>query len=416
MIADFKRCLLLTWLVLMSPIVISAEDELFLVNIDSLPQKRLVMVGFPDRTLTRVIRGGPGRSYRRRGSYQSSTWAKKIVNQLAKQHQLEVATQWPITELGEHCAVMVAPADKPLEKVLAELSSDQRLTISQPVMRYRTQMLPHRDPYFPLQGNLRQMRIDSIHSRTTGREVSIALIDTGVDLDHPDLKDQIGLYRNFIQSPSGEFPKEIHGTAMAGIIAAQSNEEGIVGVAPDVKLWPLRACWSENPGDLEAQCNSLTLALALNTAIQLHPDIINLSLTGPEDPLLRRLIEKAVDQGIIVVAAEPQQYGPESGFPADMPEVITVRQPGYIPSDPQADRKRCVAAPGEKILTTFPGATYNLISGSSASTAHISGLIALLLQVQPNLSPSDIQNVVWRAYSRQPLSVVDASMALKIIE
>ncbi len=415
---NMKDCLLLLMVSFFSAWAVWAQEDGLLVDVHQLPAERAILVGFPDHHLSRIAVGGPGRSYRKRGTYQSSRWAKKKIHQLAVTCRLKVATQWPITELGEHCAVLIVPEKTPLDKVITELTRDQKLTIAQPVMGFKTQLMPHQDPYYPLQNNLHLMNIDSVHLEVTGKKITVALIDTGVDLNHPDLKGRIGLHKNFIQSPETRFSDEIHGTAMAGIIAAQSNRQGIVGVAPEVTLWPMRACWPAKPGSSEAYCNTLSLALALNEAIILAPNIINLSLTGPEDPLLRRLILKAVEKGIIVVAAKPTDFGPHVGFPADMEEVITVRQPGYIPELPGAGGKpfkKCIAAPGEEILTTFPNGTYNFISGSSASTAHISGLVALLLEKKADLSPKKIQKILWRAYSRQPLPVVDASIAIRLI-
>jgi len=109
--------------------------------------------------------------------------------------------------------------------------------------------------------------------------------------------------------------------------ARPDNGTGIAGIAPDAEVYALRACWPDKPGSLAAHCNSFTLALALDQAIRLDSRIVNLSLSGPEDPLLRQLIEKALAKGIIVIAAVPgkDQIG---GFPANIPGVIAVGQGG----------------------------------------------------------------------------------------
>ena len=85
----------------------------------------------------------------------------------------------------------------------------------------------------------------------------------------------------------------------------------------------IRACWPEQPSSLSARCNSYTLALALNQAIRMDSRIINLSLSGPEDPLLRALVQRAIDKGIIVIAAVPAK-GDAGGFPANVPGVIAM--------------------------------------------------------------------------------------------
>lgn len=402
-------------IILLMPMAIFGKEDSNLIEVQNLPAERLVLVTFPDRSLNHVFVGGPGRGYRRRGTYGSSTWAKNVSRKLAADYQLEVASQWPITELGEHCAVLLVPPQQSLQKVIATLDRDDRVAEVQSMNVFQTQNLPHDDPYYPLQDNLRLMKVDTAHTFATGRKINIAIIDTGVDLKHPDLKSRITWHKNFIHTRTTTFNEEIHGTAVAGIIAAQADQQGIVGVAPDVTLWPIRACWSAESGDLAARCSSLSLALALNSAIQLKPHIINLSLTGPKDPLLRRLIRIALDKGIVVVAAKPEKSGPNVGFPANMDRVITACLPQQLaPSEKGQDR--CLAAPGHNILTTFPGDTYNFLSGSSASTAQISGIVALLLELDPKLSTDEIQDILRRSYNGQSLSVVDVSFAMELMK
>jgi len=392
-----------------------AKEAFFQVDVHAMAAERLVLVTFPDRSINRrLVIGGPGRGYRPRGPYPGSTWAKNLSEEVARDHDLKVATQWPITELGEHCAVLVVPAQKPLEEVLDDLAKDERVASVQPMNLFQTQNIHPDDPYFPLQKNLQTMNIVAAHSLATGREISIAVIDTGVDLTHNDLSRRISTYRDFVKTSQSSFNEEIHGTAIAGIIAAQANHQGILGVAPDVILWPMRACWTEKAGDLAASCSTLSLAIALNTAIKMRPHIINMSLTGPDDPLLRRLIQKGIDEGIVVVAAKPVHKAPNAGFPANMRDVIAVCEAEL--SVPKAGQEKpCLAAPGKHILTTFPKGTYNFIDGSSASTAHISGLVALLLELDPSLTPQGVRKILWQAYRQNKLPVVDAGFAMKLI-
>lgn len=159
-----------------------------------------------------------------------------------------------------------------------------------------------------------------------------------------------------------------------------------------------------------AVCNSLTLAKALNFAIIQQADIINLSLTGPPDSLLQRLVEKALTENIIVVGAEPPHDQPS--FPTVTPGTISVTLPGSNERSSNAeatnapvanapvvnapvvnatpDQSRSVIAPGQKVLSTRPGNQYDFFTGSSFSTAHISGLAALVRELSPELSPKDL--------------------------
>ena len=132
---------------------------------------------------------------------------------------------------------------------------------------------------------------------------------------------------------SSGFSGDKHGTAIAGVIAARANNGmGIVGIAPGAKLIALKACWPTPSGSIEAVCNSFTLALAINTAIKMGVDILNLSLTGPEDPLISKLLKIATGRGIVVVAADPGTSSPTAHrFPALMEDVIAVQTRGQNP-------------------------------------------------------------------------------------
>src|SRR6185295_8428623 len=137
-----------------------------------------------------------------------------------------------------------------------------RVESAQPINVFHT--LGHNDPLYPLQPGARQWRLAELHEVATGRNAIVAQIDTGVELDHPDLRGQVALARNFVDG--SDWAGEAHGTAVAGIIAARAdNGIGIAGVAPQAVLMALRACWQA--GDRgAASCNSFTLAKALQFA------------------------------------------------------------------------------------------------------------------------------------------------------
>jgi subtilisin family serine protease len=185
---------------------------------------------------------------------------------------------------------------------------------------------------------------------------------------------------------------ELHGTAVAGVIVARSDPAvGLVGVAPGARLLPLRACWEITRDG--AVCSSFTLAKALQYALRHDVRVINLSLTGPHDLLLARLIDRAVAHGIVVVAAA-QDEAADPGFPASQAEVIAVlaRPP------PVATRKELLA-PGVEVLTTTPQATFGFMSGSSFAAAHVSGLAALLLEASPRSTPAQVNALLERTGS-----------------
>jgi subtilisin family serine protease len=192
---------------------------------------------------------------------------------------------------------------------------------------------------------------------------------------------------------------DIHGTALAGVIGAVAgNGEGIVGVAPDSKLVVLKACRQEKRNAPAAICDTLTLAKALNKAITLMPDVVNLSLTGPYDPLLIQLVQEAIARGIVVVASDPGGENPQNrAFPASVERVIRVHAAAVQPPDDLAcgelDGSQ-ICAPSADVLTTFPNAAYNFLSGSSIAAAHVSGVIALLLELNPTLTVTEVTEIL----------------------
>jgi subtilisin family serine protease len=175
---------------------------------------------------------------------------------------------------------------------------------------------------------------------------------------------------------------------VAGIIAARAdNGIGIVGVAPNVRLFALRACWEET--EQATLCTSLTLAMALHDAIEHSADVINLSLSGPSDRLLVKLIDTALARHITVVGALDGDL-PDGGFPASHAGVIAVADA----ADPSA-AGRALLAPGRDVPTTLPGGRWNLVSGSSYAAAHVTGLFALLRERLPlRADPPSASSVV----------------------
>jgi subtilisin family serine protease len=262
---------------------------------------------------------------------------------------------------------------------------------------------PYSDPYLHLQTGFSAMHIADMHKVTTGRGVKIAVIDTGVDTQHPDLQGQIKYSENMAPEPNNHDLADIHGTAVAGVISAlPDNGIGIAGIAPDAEILAFRACWPDKPNSLAARCNSFTLALALNQAIRMDSQIINLSLSGPEDLLLKALVEKALEKGILVVAAVPGKQQ-EGGFPANIPGVIAVGQAADV-SNPQ------MQAPGQDILTTVPHQAYDFMTGSSFAAPHVAGLSALLLQLHPDWHAADIKRRLGS--NAATANLLDANTAL----
>jgi subtilisin family serine protease len=344
------------------------------------------------------------RGYDNVGTYQAGGSARSASRALAAEYGLKETSSWPIALLGVHCLVYALPADADPERVRAALARDPRVESVQPLQSFDTASSGYNDPYASLQNNVQQMAIPEAQLLSRGAGVRVAVIDTGVELDHPDLS-HTAVSDNFVDNDRHAFGEDAHGTAVAGIIAAVPNNGiGIVGVAPDVQLLIYKACWRASASGTQAVCNTFTLAQALAAAIEAHADIINLSLAGPSDPLLTRLVLRALEGGIIVVGAVPLD-GRRDDFPTEIPAVIAV---DAVEKDSVNGTAGIVRAPGHEVISLAPDGHYDFYSGSSLAAAEVSGIVALLRAEHRQLSPHEAQSLL----SDSAPSVPNACVAL----
>jgi subtilisin family serine protease len=328
------------------------------------------------------------RGYDAVGVYAAGSAARSADRTLAADFHLREVSSWPIALLGVDCLTYALPDGADRAQLLAALRHDSRVESVQPLLTFETASAPYNDPYAGLQNNMQQMAVLDAQALSRGASVRVAVIDTGADMHHPDLPDNI-VARNFVDDDAGAFQEDAHGTAVAGVIAAiPNNGVGIAGIAPDVRLLLYKACWRVAATGTKAACNSFTLAQALAAAIEAHADIINLSLAGPSDPLLTRLIDRATAAGIIVVGAVPPD-GRRDSFPTNIAAVIAVDalESGH-------DISGVLRAPGRDVVSLAPHAHYDFYSGSSLATAEVTGLVALLRAQRGNLTAQDARSLL----------------------
>jgi hypothetical protein len=349
---------------------------------------------------------------------------ESITGDLEQTYSLRRVVAWTLSTLGEQCIVFDLPRGHSPQEIVRRLQADPRIVIAQPLQHFATLGSFHASTAI-LQHSALTLHLEQAHHWATGRGVRIAVIDTGIDVEHPDLKGRIVQASNFVTA-GRTFNDDIHGTAVAGIIAAHANPEvGIVGVAPNAEIFALKACWQEPPGSREAVCDSYTLALAIDYAIAHGAQILNLSLGGPEDPLLAHLLEGALHRGIVVIAATAPNAS--LSFPASLPGVIAVAgsddlRGGSVPSGHRLPRAT-LAAPAIDILSTVPHGHYDFFSGSSLAAAQVSGIAALLLEREPRLTPAEMSELFYKtarpiaSAAREPyaqVEQVDACAALAL--
>jgi subtilisin family serine protease len=334
----------------------------------------------------------------------SERWAD-IRESLAFTYGVRDVGAFPLSSLGVQCVVFQIPEGRSADEVIARLAADPLVESVQPNQVFEGLGEIHDDPYAGLQYGAHAIRADLAHRWATGKGVRVAVVDTGVDTGHPDLRDRIVKTATFVQGGERTFSEDSHGTAVTGIIAADAdNGIGIFGVAPKAEIVVAKACWHRTTAEVAAVCSSWTLAKAVDFAITGEVRVLNLSLGGPPDQLIARLITKAVDRGIVVVAAVMERAQPAPGFPASLPSVIAViasDSGGAVRIPAGLTRAGLLAAPGIEVLTTAPHAAYDFRSGSSLAAAHVSGVVALLLERDPRLTVAQVRALL--AATARPL-------------
>lgn len=310
---------------------------------------------------------------------------RAIARRVAARHHLVLLDAWPIPALRLDCFLMQSAEGAVTPALLRRLAADDRVASVQPLHLFRS--LGDTDPLYALQPVVGDWQLDRLHVHATGRHVTVAEVDSGVDVTHPDLRGQVATARDFVGD--GGYRAETHGTEVGGIIVARANNGlGIAGVAPDARLLALRACWQASQEG--AACSSFTLAKALQFALQARVQVLNLSLAGPDDPLLGQLLDLARAQGMAVVAAVDRRL-PRGGFPADHAGVLAVAG-----ERDGSDVAGALRAPWRDIPTTQPGARWGFVSGTSFAAAQVSGLVALLRQDSPALGLTELRVALQR--------------------
>lgn len=374
-------------------------------TLDHDPESMLVVTVHNPVAPGRVGAGSTSRGYALSGGYMVGPVARAAMASLAEEHALELVDSWPIKALGVHCAVFTWRASVPRGEMLRRLAADRRVESVQPLQTFRNSAreqaaAPPADPHRSMQHGADFLQLEAAHRWSWGKGVRIAVVDTQVDSAHPDLAGRVTQRLNLVGDES--VAAEKHGTAVSGVIAAlDGNEVGIVGVAPEAEILALRACWED--GGAGSVCNSFTLARALSVALDAQVDIVNLSLAGPEDPLLARLLRQLMGQGSFIVGAHSTAY--PNGFPAGIAGVAVaqVAEAGLPPAG------HAILAPGQRIITTLPEGRYAFQDGSSLAAAHVSGVAALVLSRQPNLESEVLLEALRSAAAVAPVQAGQAA-------
>ena len=235
-----------------------------------------------------------------------------------------------------------------------------------------------------------KLRLGEVRKLAQGRNVRVGIIDSGVDMDHPEIQ---GSVVGYLDAIDGLATPHAHGTSMATAIVAHGELQGI---APAARLVVARAFGG--PQAVSANGKSFQILTALEWVVQQRAKVINLSFAGPQDRLLSKALAGAKERGVITVGAAGNG-GPRSAplYPGADPSVIAVTATDAedkVFSEANRGSYVAIAAPGVDVLTAEPGGRYAFTSGTSIAAAHVTALVALLLEKQPELDSDSARRVL----------------------
>jgi subtilisin family serine protease len=271
----------------------------------------------------------------------------------------------------------------------------------------------------PIPWGVARINADDAWVISTGAGIKVAVLDTGIDRDHPDLDANLTDCLNFIQSWKTCEDDNGHGTHVSGIIAGENNSFGVVGVAPNAKIYSLKVLDSRGSGYLSDVIEGLDWAVANKM------QVVNMSLgTSSDVASFSEAVKRVSAAGITQVAAAGNS-GPGAKtvlYPAKYPEVIAVSAsdssdgiPSWSSRGPEID----LAAPGVNINSTYLNGKYKVLSGTSMAAPHVAGTVALRLFLKPGETPSQIETILEANTDPLPLDpkLVGAGLvnALKVV-
>ncbi|PIQ24577.1 hypothetical protein COW36_11205 [bacterium (Candidatus Blackallbacteria) CG17_big_fil_post_rev_8_21_14_2_50_48_46] len=340
----------------------------------------------------------------------------------------------PLTIQGDKFALLKfqsqAQSDQAVSKLkslpeVASVARNPRYTAlaapQVPVFRQSTAAAPLSDAFYPLQWALPKIGIPQAWGLMRSKqEILVAVVDSGVDYRHPDLKGQIINGMDFmaedVSGPNGiGSPDTVdddpldqlgHGTHVAGIIAALAdNQTGVAGIAPMVKVLNIKALNQEGWG------SAFAIAQGITYATDKGARVINLSLGGGDQSKpIQLAIEYAQSKGVLIVAAAGNSFT-HTGFPANLPGVLAVGatdSKDWLADFTNHDERIDVMAPGVDIMSTTPtyltnamsqngiDVFYSAMSGTSMACPIVTAQAALLLSMNPGLKAEQVKELITR--------------------
>jgi len=314
------------------------------------------------------------------------------ADELARRHGLVRLQSQDFPLLGATIGLFRITDRRTVETASRGFATDASVRWVQPNFRYFLQeqkaALTEGDP---AQYANAKLRLSQAHTLAHGANVTVAVIDSGIDVKHPELANTIADSFDALGSKEGP---HVHGTGIAGAIVSHAR---LMGSAPAARILAIRAFGVAPNG---AESTSFVILKALDYAAAHRAQIVNMSFAGPKDALIERGISAAVAKGIVMVAAAGNA-GPKSPplYPAANPNVIAVSATDAQDRLFAASNRGghiAISAPGVDIFLPAPDEKYQMTSGTSFSAAYVSGLAALMLERNPALKPDEVRAILMR--------------------
>lgn len=310
------------------------------------------------------------------------------ADELARRHGLTRIASENFPLIGATVGLFRIADGRPVETVRREFAADGSVRSVQPNFRY---LLQDQKSSLPVEGDpaqyvLAKLRLPQAHTLAHGANVTVAVIDSGIDARHPELVNSVADNFDALGSPEGP---HIHGTGIAGAIVAHAR---LMGSAPEARIIAIRAFGGASGA---AESSSYIILRSLNYAAEHGAQIVNMSFAGPKDAVIERAIAATAARGLVLIAAAGNA-GAKSPplYPAANPNVIAVSatdQQDKLFSASNRGNYIALTAPGVDIFLPAPDGKYQMTSGTSFSAAYVSGVAALLLERNYTLKPEALR-------------------------
>lgn len=294
------------------------------------------------------------------------------------------------------------------------VESDIRITINEPVLGSIKPLSKQALPW-----GIEHVKAPDVWSKTKGEGIRVAVIDTGIEGEHPVIQKNYVKGVNILSKNSPPQDYNGHGTHVAGTVAGRSSEIGLVGVAPHAKIFAVKAF------NRKGSANLSDLLTAINWCIENKMQVINMSFGMDKlSDSLRLAIQIAHRKGIIMVAATGNKgHSSKVDYPARYPETIgvtSISKNGKLSSFSNLGKGVDIAAPGDNIPSAWLNDSKREMSGTSMAVPHVAGAVALLLQLQPKLNPEQIRYTLIKSAMKSKsledgLGILNVSEAVRLL-